>query len=215
MNYYGYEVIRESDISHYGILGQKWGIRRYQNKDGSLTAAGEKRYSDSPSKNTLAYYNGRKNRYSDWENDPNPVIIGYSNADIKLGYKARNDKDKAWARFNRLYPGVNRSFQEYNDAVKTASQLDSQMRLMRGSSYYSEEDLEELKKKLEEAEKDAESKKQHYDDLVTEYKKYAHEAFVAQKAYDKTPLGALEAAKNTINKGINFVKRIVNNIKKK
>ena len=33
-------------LAHHGILGQKWGIRRYQNKDGSLTAAGKKRYRD-------------------------------------------------------------------------------------------------------------------------------------------------------------------------
>lgn len=31
-------------IAHYGILGMKWGVRRYQNPDGSLTAAGKKRY---------------------------------------------------------------------------------------------------------------------------------------------------------------------------
>lgn len=31
------------DIYHYGIKGQRWGIRRYQNKDGSLTAAGKKK----------------------------------------------------------------------------------------------------------------------------------------------------------------------------
>lgn len=30
-------------LTHYGVLGQKWGVRRYQNKDGSLTAAGKKR----------------------------------------------------------------------------------------------------------------------------------------------------------------------------
>ena len=33
-------------LEHHGILGQKWGVRRFQNKDGSLTAAGKKHYSD-------------------------------------------------------------------------------------------------------------------------------------------------------------------------
>lgn len=32
------------ELIHYGILGQKWGVRRYQNKDGTLTNAGKKRY---------------------------------------------------------------------------------------------------------------------------------------------------------------------------
>ena len=31
------------ELCHHGILGMKWGVRRYQNKDGSLTSAGKKR----------------------------------------------------------------------------------------------------------------------------------------------------------------------------
>lgn len=42
-----------SELKHHGIKGQKWGVRRFQNSDGSLTAAGRKRYSTDDYKNTL------------------------------------------------------------------------------------------------------------------------------------------------------------------
>lgn len=35
-----------NELAHWGIKGMRWGIRRYQNKDGSLTPAGKKRYNE-------------------------------------------------------------------------------------------------------------------------------------------------------------------------
>jgi hypothetical protein len=40
-------VIHDGQLYHHGIKGQKWGVRRYQNSDGSLTPAGRKRYGSS------------------------------------------------------------------------------------------------------------------------------------------------------------------------
>lgn len=36
------KYIPKSELAHHGILGQKWGVRRYQNPDGSLTPAGRR-----------------------------------------------------------------------------------------------------------------------------------------------------------------------------
>lgn len=53
--------MNEDYLEHYGIKGMHWGIRRFQNADGSLTAAGKKRYgSGEGSKESSHVIDGKK-----------------------------------------------------------------------------------------------------------------------------------------------------------
>ena len=46
-----YTYTTSNELYHHGIHGQKWGVRRFQNKDGSLTAEGYKHYGLDPNGN--------------------------------------------------------------------------------------------------------------------------------------------------------------------
>ena len=53
-------MVYETELYHYGIKGQKWGVRRYQNYDGSYTKAGMKRYNTAMDK-----YDKKLSEYKD------------------------------------------------------------------------------------------------------------------------------------------------------
>lgn len=49
-----------NELYHHGILGQRWGIRRFRRKDGSLTSAGKKRYYEDSGKQIKVNADGSK-----------------------------------------------------------------------------------------------------------------------------------------------------------
>lgn len=75
-------------LEHHGIKGMRWGIRRFQNKDGSLTSAGEKRYdTDKDSGKGKSENDKAKTDAAKFEAEKKAAI---SNADVKWAYENRN-----------------------------------------------------------------------------------------------------------------------------
>lgn len=65
----------QAELYHHGIKGQKWGVRRFQNSDGTLTAAGKKRYGADDQGNLSK--KGLKKWYKDSRNDLLNETIDY------------------------------------------------------------------------------------------------------------------------------------------
>ena len=71
-------TIINGELYHYGVKGMKWGVRRYQNYDGSYTRAGVKRFNES-----LAKYEKANTRYK------NAKTSGSSKAEVTNARLAR------------------------------------------------------------------------------------------------------------------------------
>lgn len=88
------------ELYHYGILNMKWGVRRYQNSDGSLTAAGKSRYAQNH-KLKKQYIADKKEQY---RNEGRNKIVAGSKARYAYKYLKETNRsyDEAHKRANKL-----------------------------------------------------------------------------------------------------------------
>ena len=107
-----YEYYKQQDyLEHHGILGQKWGIRRFQNKDGSLTSQGKKRYDTGKAELSE---DAKKLKNSDKYNDLKTVHDAWTKSYDKLYNVAVNGKDFE-DEYEYVLPTASK---EFKDALK-------------------------------------------------------------------------------------------------
>lgn len=91
----------QDELYHHGIRGQKWGVRRFQNEDGSYTSAGAKRYADAGEAASKAKAEKKAASREMWRDPTNAnKVASYYTASARAR-QARLAKIKAGAEFGK------------------------------------------------------------------------------------------------------------------
>ena len=97
----------DDELYHHGILGMKWGVRRYQNADGTLTPKGKARYMKVESSKHLQKSETKKAR---------KILSTHVNMDPRYALSYNNMSKKSQAKAKRYMEGSDK----YNKYMKKA-----------------------------------------------------------------------------------------------
>ena len=108
-------------LAHHGIKGQKWGIRRYQNEDGSLTSEGKKRYDKNDDKDLLSDFESGKYGYEKKLEDGRYLMLDVDEWDSK---QKDYIKCKPSEKMLNSLKDYKKNYKMHNDIAKKAIKSD-------------------------------------------------------------------------------------------
>ena len=167
-----YIIERNDELCHFGIKGMKWGVRRYQNADGSLTKAGKKRYEEYDK-----YGNKRKGPFSNMayvsksmlekfnKNNPN-LRERIDNSSIDYETKGMTDKQKKLYSLNYYNDRKHISLDELNRINENRQKVNSNNKTRSQQRYIDSFGSDFLNEMYDMQIKEAKSAYKHYSDKV-------------------------------------------------